>query len=143
MSEGRLLRNASRRFSGNGYGCSSCFPSHVIFTYGAQLADKVKKLAGKTHKDRVHEFNTKLETLSEHHDIPKVNIREIFSAPHLIVSSLRLVLDKVSMEHSGVSPRSSFLSCAVACTLLVDVVFESIPFSTMAVENSAFRIQEV
>jgi hypothetical protein len=39
-----------------------------------QLADKVKKLAGKTHKDRVHEFNSKLETLSEHHDIPKVSI---------------------------------------------------------------------
>jgi len=39
-----------------------------------QRADKVKKLAGKTHKDRVHEFNTKLETLSEHHDIPKVSI---------------------------------------------------------------------
>ncbi|KAI0278115.1 hypothetical protein BGY98DRAFT_1186727 [Russula aff. rugulosa BPL654] len=37
-----------------------------------RLADKVKKLAGKTHKDRVHEFNSKLETLSEHHDIPKV-----------------------------------------------------------------------
>ena len=39
-----------------------------------QRADKVKKLAGKTHKDRVHEFNAKLETLSEHHDIPKVSI---------------------------------------------------------------------
>jgi hypothetical protein len=25
-----------------------------------------------THKDRVHEFNQKLEALSEHHDIPKV-----------------------------------------------------------------------
>jgi len=62
---------------------------------------------------------------------------------HLIISSLRLVLDKVSMEHSGVSPHSSFLSCAVACTLLVDVVFESIPFSMMAVEKSAFRFQEV
>ncbi|KAI9460537.1 hypothetical protein BJY52DRAFT_1211413 [Lactarius psammicola] len=37
-----------------------------------RLADKVKKLAGKTHKDRVHEFNSKLESLSEHHDIPKV-----------------------------------------------------------------------
>ncbi|KAF8460977.1 DUF1754-domain-containing protein [Russula ochroleuca] len=37
-----------------------------------RLADKVKKLAGKTHKDRVNDFNTKLETLSEHHDIPKV-----------------------------------------------------------------------
>jgi protein FAM32A len=39
-----------------------------------QLADKVKKLAGKTHKDRVNELNTKLESLSEHHDIPKVSV---------------------------------------------------------------------
>lgn len=30
------------------------------------------KLANKTHKDRVNEFNTHLESLSEHHDIPKV-----------------------------------------------------------------------
>ena len=30
------------------------------------------KLATKTHKDRVNEFNSKLEALSEHHDIPKV-----------------------------------------------------------------------
>ncbi|PCH33975.1 DUF1754-domain-containing protein [Wolfiporia cocos MD-104 SS10] len=37
-----------------------------------RLAAKVAKLATKTHKDRVHEFNTKLEALSEHHDIPKV-----------------------------------------------------------------------
>ncbi|KAN0124827.1 DUF1754 domain containing protein [Russula decolorans] len=37
-----------------------------------RCADKVKKLAGKTHKDRVHEYNSKLESLSEHHDIPKV-----------------------------------------------------------------------
>ena len=29
-------------------------------------------MATKTHKDRVHEFNEKLEQLSEHHDIPKV-----------------------------------------------------------------------
>jgi hypothetical protein len=32
----------------------------------------VGKLANKTHKDRVAEFNSKLEALSEHHDIPKV-----------------------------------------------------------------------
>ncbi|KAF9513592.1 hypothetical protein BS47DRAFT_1344070 [Hydnum rufescens UP504] len=37
-----------------------------------RLAEKVAKLATKTHKDRVHEFNEKLELLSEHHDIPKV-----------------------------------------------------------------------
>lgn len=32
------------------------------------------KLAKQTHKDRVHEFNEKLESLSEHHDIPKVSL---------------------------------------------------------------------
>ncbi|KAH7107055.1 DUF1754-domain-containing protein [Auriculariales sp. MPI-PUGE-AT-0066] len=37
-----------------------------------RLAKRVAKLAGKTHKERVSEFNSKLETLSEHHDIPKV-----------------------------------------------------------------------
>jgi len=37
-----------------------------------RLAQKVVKLANKSHKDRVNEFNTKLEALSEHHDIPKV-----------------------------------------------------------------------
>ena len=55
-----------------------------------QLQQKVAKLAGKTHKERVQQFNEKLvstrdglsqfervltslqESLSEHHDIPKV-----------------------------------------------------------------------
>ncbi|KIK70713.1 hypothetical protein GYMLUDRAFT_65926 [Collybiopsis luxurians FD-317 M1] len=37
-----------------------------------RLAQRVAKLAHKTHKDRVNEFNSHLETLSEHHDIPKV-----------------------------------------------------------------------
>ncbi|KAF8526449.1 hypothetical protein JB92DRAFT_2700352 [Gautieria morchelliformis] len=37
-----------------------------------RLAQRVAKMANKTHKDRVNEFNNKLEALSEHHDIPKV-----------------------------------------------------------------------
>ncbi|KAF8807827.1 DUF1754-domain-containing protein [Phlegmacium glaucopus] len=37
-----------------------------------RLAQRVAKLANKTHKDRVNEFNAHLESLSEHHDIPKV-----------------------------------------------------------------------
>ncbi|KAK0505650.1 hypothetical protein EDD18DRAFT_1120151 [Armillaria luteobubalina] len=37
-----------------------------------RLAKRVGKLANKTHKDRVSEFNSHLESLSEHHDIPKV-----------------------------------------------------------------------
>lgn len=37
-----------------------------------QLEQRIAKLAHKTHKDRVSEFNAHLESLSEHHDIPKV-----------------------------------------------------------------------
>ncbi|KAF8560031.1 DUF1754-domain-containing protein [Imleria badia] len=37
-----------------------------------RLLGKVARIAHKTHKDRVNEFNAKLESLSEHHDIPKV-----------------------------------------------------------------------
>lgn len=72
-----------------------------------QLADKVKRLAGKTHKDRVNDFNTKLEALSEHHDIPKVSTSDNMSVPRLISTSIRLVLDK-AMGCLGGPPRSSF-----------------------------------
>ncbi|KAF8913110.1 hypothetical protein CPB84DRAFT_1820565 [Gymnopilus junonius] len=37
-----------------------------------RLEHRIAKLAHKTHKDRVAEFNAHLESLSEHHDIPKV-----------------------------------------------------------------------
>ncbi|KAG6868887.1 hypothetical protein C0993_008635 [Termitomyces sp. T159_Od127] len=36
-----------------------------------RLAERVAKLASKTHKERVSDFNKHLESLSEHHDIPK------------------------------------------------------------------------
>lgn len=38
-----------------------------------QLLEKAAKAATKTHKERVAEFNEKLENLSEHYDIPKVS----------------------------------------------------------------------
>lgn len=38
----------------------------------AQLLDKAAKQALKSHKERVAEFNEKLENMSEHYDIPKV-----------------------------------------------------------------------
>ncbi|GAA6037830.1 hypothetical protein JCM8097_005060 [Rhodosporidiobolus ruineniae] len=37
-----------------------------------RLLDKAAKAAVKSHKERVAEFNEKLEQLSEHYDIPKV-----------------------------------------------------------------------
>lgn len=40
-----------------------------------QLLEKAAKAAAKTHKERVAEFNEKLESLSEHYDIPKVRRR--------------------------------------------------------------------
>lgn len=37
----------------------------------AQMEEKARKAALKTHKDRVAEFNDKLQGMSEHYDIPK------------------------------------------------------------------------
>ncbi|BGP15050.1 hypothetical protein JCM10213v2_003005 [Rhodosporidiobolus nylandii] len=36
-----------------------------------RLLDKAAKAAAKSHKERVAEFNEKLENMSEHYDIPK------------------------------------------------------------------------
>ena len=53
---------------------SSKTPAEIRFeeTQRKRRLERVSKLASQTHKDRVHEFNAKLEALSEHHDIPKV-----------------------------------------------------------------------
>lgn len=37
-----------------------------------RAAEKTKKMALKSHRERVAEFNAHLGSLSEHHDIPKV-----------------------------------------------------------------------
>ncbi|KAK9810731.1 hypothetical protein WJX73_003603 [Symbiochloris irregularis] len=37
-----------------------------------QEAGRIKKLAAKSHRERVAQFNDYLANLSEHHDIPKV-----------------------------------------------------------------------
>ena len=34
--------------------------------------EKTRRMAMKSHRERVAEFNEKLQNLSEHHDIPKV-----------------------------------------------------------------------
>lgn len=38
----------------------------------SQQMERVAKAAAKSHKEKVTEFNQKLEKLSEHYDIPKV-----------------------------------------------------------------------
>eukprot|EP00128_Syssomonas_multiformis_P005186 Colp12_sorted_trinity150504_noHs@31800 len=35
--------------------------------------ERIKKLAAKSHKEKVEEFNEKLDKLTEHYDIPKVS----------------------------------------------------------------------
>ena len=47
--------------------------------HAEQLAEKVARMATQTHKDRVAEFNAKLEALSEHHDIPKVSFMSLYN----------------------------------------------------------------
>lgn len=42
-----------------------------VLLYRRQLLEKAAKAATKTHKDRVAEFNTKLENMSEHYDLPR------------------------------------------------------------------------
>ncbi len=65
---------AQRRFDEVQRNRVSCdlYAVGVVLSVFIQRAERVAKLATKTHKDRVHEFNEKLEALSEHHDIPKV-----------------------------------------------------------------------
>jgi protein FAM32A len=71
---GRQPLNAvSRRFRNRGYAVSWCFHATSRCPH-LQRAEKIAKLASRTHKERVQEFNEKLESLSEHHDIPKVGI---------------------------------------------------------------------
>lgn len=35
--------------------------------------EELKKVASKSHRERVEEFNTKLSTLTEHNDIPRIS----------------------------------------------------------------------
>lgn len=48
-----------------------------------RLEKKLKKEALKSHKDRVAEFNEKLENLSEHHDLPRVG--GLWSCPTILL----------------------------------------------------------
>ena len=63
--------------------------SKAISAAIVQLQEKIRREAGKTHKDRVHEFNAKLEALSEHHDIPKVRSVLQYAAAFLNAKSGR------------------------------------------------------
>jgi hypothetical protein len=71
VTEKLMLKSVLRNHRSEGY--VHALPLYEPWFTLSQLADKVAKLAHKTHKDRVSEFNAKLEALSEHHDIPKVN----------------------------------------------------------------------
>ena len=83
-----------------------------------KLAEKVAKLANTTHKDRVNEFNSKLEALSEHHDIPKV-----CSCIHFLRAPLHACYyrsDRVNVHHLAANCCSLYyiLSNAILCMLI-------------------------
>lgn len=77
------------------------------------MAERVAKLAGKTHKDRVNEFNAKLEALSEHHDIPKVSTYTIIYGWTFSLS----YLGWTGLKHLG-SMDSSFYCTVVHLSIL-------------------------
>jgi hypothetical protein len=83
--------------------------------YATQLADKVKRLAGKTHKDRVHEFNSKLESLSEHHDIPKVSITSSPLSSYLLTHQSGWSWIMFRVENSGGLPCGYVTLFTVLC----------------------------
>lgn len=53
-----------------------------------QLEKRIAKLAHKTHKDRVSEFNAHLESLSEHHDIPKACLYYLLQHKHRFLTHI-------------------------------------------------------
>lgn len=81
-SGGRKMTDAERRFAEvQRKRVSSCLDTTVSgsfvltptpFSSQTKMAERVRKEAGKSHKERVGDFNKYLEKLSEHHDIPKV-----------------------------------------------------------------------
>ena len=51
---------------------SNTYTSLSFSVQAAREKETIERLASKTHKDKVNEFNEKLANLTEHHDIPKV-----------------------------------------------------------------------
>ncbi|KAL5494905.1 hypothetical protein ACEPAI_367 [Sanghuangporus weigelae] len=66
-----------------------------------RMEERIKKLASQTHKDRVHDYNMKLEALSEHHDIPKASTHSDIT--HLRLD-LKMVLRKGANKSSDKKP---------------------------------------
>jgi hypothetical protein len=54
---------------------STAGPAEGTDAHEVQREERAKKTATQSHKDRVAEYNAKLERLSEHHDMPKVSAR--------------------------------------------------------------------
>lgn len=83
-----------------------------------QLLEKAAKAAAKTHKERVAEFNEKLENLSEHYDIPKVRRGALCGGP-LGVEPWELTLVACAGRTRLVVSRGDSPSSALVATLFV------------------------
>lgn len=77
--------------------CCGVLPSRLL-PAGAdrlsrvQLLEKAAKAAAKSHKERVAEFNEKLEQMSEHYDIPKVGTFSLACPPTALLADALLVV---------------------------------------------------
>lgn len=100
-----------------------------------KLAERVAKLANKTHKDRVSEFNAHLESLSEHHDIPKVRCpcQVALALTHI---SLRSVQDKTcsTLLHISSGEEFSGIPCWPCC------FFANLGFGSPFVSSRSFPL---
>ena len=57
------------------------------------MEQMAKKMAAKSHREKVEEFNKKLANLSEHYDIPKVCT--LYSQYHGLITFLLLFIDSI------------------------------------------------
>lgn len=90
-----------------------------------QLLEKAAKAAVKSHKERVAEFNEKLENLSEHYDIPKVRPRPRPSSPSSLSSCA--LADPLSRSHRSVPaerPSVPLVRRVVVCNAFVPRLVE-------------------
>lgn len=95
-----------------------------------RLADKVRKEAKKSHKERVAEFNDKLEGMSEHYDLPRVSCDSILNGgwwmnADNLVHARRLVQDSQTIQYCSVV--SLTCCCRVSIAISCIHVFEIQP----------------
>lgn len=90
-------------------------------------------MAAKTHKDRVSEFNAHLESLSEHHDIPKVSL---FFAVGLVIYPYHVTPPHFRLDQGNVSTVVAF----PGAIFFQSVVLANSAALSIILQSSQFRL---